>query len=93
MAKPPEENGAFFNSLHTLRMRVKDGTFSEIIDDWRWIFGYTKRYKWAVLFYTMLGIVSTTFGLVASVASITATVVTICLNVCDIFYIQLISNS
>ena len=69
MDQRTDENRAFFNSLHTLRQRWKDGSFHEILEDWRWIFGYTKRYKWAVLFYTLLGIVSTTFGLVASVAS------------------------
>ena len=69
MDQRTDENRAFFNSLHTLRQRWQDGSFHEILEDWRWIFGYTKRYKWAVLFYTMLGIVSTTFGLVASVAS------------------------
>ena len=69
MDQKTDENRAFFNSLHTLRQRWKDGSFHEILEDWRWIFGYTKRYKWAVLFYTLLGIVSTTFGLVASVAS------------------------
>ena len=60
-----EEN---FHSLHTLRQRVADGTFSEILADWRWIFSYSKRYKFAITFYTLLGIFSTTFGLVASVA-------------------------
>ena len=69
MDQKTDENRAFFNSLHTLRQRWKDGSFHEILEDWRWIFGYTKRYKWAVLFYTLLGIVSTTFGLVTSVAS------------------------
>ena len=69
MDQKTDENRAFFNSLHTLRQRWKDGSFHELLEDWRWIFGYTKRYKWAVLFYTLLGIVSTTFGLVASVAS------------------------
>lgn len=68
MARPAEENKAFFQSLHTLRQRLHDGTFSEILDDWRWIFSFSKRYKLAVLFYTLLGILSTTFGLVASVA-------------------------
>ncbi len=62
------ESGAFFGSLHTLREKRKDGSFREVIDDWRWIFGYTKRHKLAVLFYTLLGVLSTTFGLVASVA-------------------------
>ena len=68
MARPGEENKAFFQSLHTLVQRMHDGTFSEILDDWRWIFSYSKRYKLAILFYTLLGIFSTTFGLVASVA-------------------------
>lgn len=69
MDKQPEENRALFNSLHTLRMRWKEGTFGEIIDDWRWIFSYSKRYKGAILFYVVLGIFSTSLGLVASVAS------------------------
>ena len=63
------DNRAFFNSLHTLFRRWRDGSFSEILADWRWIFGYTKKYKLAVVFYTLLGVFSTTFGLVASVAS------------------------
>ena len=28
----------------------KNGTFSEIIDDWKWIFGYSARYKGAIVF-------------------------------------------
>ncbi len=63
------KNDSAFRSLDTLIGRWKDGTFSEIIDDWRWIFSYSKKYKWAILFYTVLGIVSTSFGLVSSVAS------------------------
>ena len=61
-------NRAFFQSLHTLRQRWRDGSFGEILDDWRWIFTYTKRHKFAVVFYTLLGVLSTTMGLVASVA-------------------------
>ena len=57
-----------FDSLDILIKRWKDGTFGEILDDWRWIFTYSKRYKLAILFYTLLGIVSTSFGLAASVA-------------------------
>ena len=66
--KDDGEKRAFFNSLHTLREKKRDGTFHEIVDDWRWIFTYTKRHRWAVLFYTVLGVLSTTLGLVASVA-------------------------
>ena len=63
-----EEKRAFFNTLHTLRQRWQDGTFREILDDWRWIFHYSKRYKKAILFYTLLGIFSTVLSLAASVA-------------------------
>ena len=58
-----------FESLDILIRRWKDGTFSEIIDDWKWIFSYSKRYKGAIIFYTLLGIFSTSMGLVSSVAS------------------------
>ena len=68
MEKTNDENKALFQSLHILKTRWKDGTFHEILDDWRWILGYSKRYKLAIVFYTLLGIFSTTFGLAASVA-------------------------
>lgn len=58
-----------FESLEVLIARWKDGTFSEIIDDWKWIFSYSKKYKGAIIFYTLLGIFSTSMGLVGSVAS------------------------
>lgn len=58
-----------FESLDILISRWKDGTFSEIIDDWRWIFSYSARYKGAIVFYILLGIMSTSLGLVSSVAS------------------------
>ncbi len=58
-----------FESLDILIRRWKDGTFGEILDDWRWIFSYSRRYKGAIIFYTLLGILSTTLGLVSSVAS------------------------
>ena len=57
-----------FESLDTLIFRWKNGTFGEILDDWRWIFTYSKRYKGAILFYLVLGIISTTLGLVGSIA-------------------------
>ena len=58
-----------FESLNILIQRWKDGTFYEILDDWKWIFGYSKKYKGAIIFYTLLGIFSTSMGLVSSVAS------------------------
>lgn len=57
-----------FRSLKILSSRIKDGTFHEIIDDWKWIFGYSARYKGAIALYVLLGILSTSLGLAGSVA-------------------------
>lgn len=64
-----QHKGISFDSLETLVRRWKDGTFGEIIDDWKWIFSYSARYKGAIAFYLFLGIFSTTLSLVSSVAS------------------------
>ena len=64
-----ENKNPAFESLDILISRWKDGTFGEIIDDWKWIFSYSVRYKGAIAFYIILGIFSTSMGLVSSVAS------------------------
>ena len=63
-----QQRSTSFESLDTLIFRWRNGTFSEILDDWRWIFTYSKRYKKAIAFYIILGILSTTLGLVSSIA-------------------------
>ena len=49
--------------VQALLDKLSDGTFSEFVDDWKWIFHFSKRYKWIVIFYTFLGIFSSTFSL------------------------------
>ncbi len=49
--------------------KLSDGTFSEFFDDWKWIFSFSRRYKWVVVFYTVLGIVSSTMALGSSYVS------------------------
>lgn len=56
-------------ALGTLFHKWRDGTFRELLDDWKWIFTYTKQYKRAVACYILLGILSSSFGLVSAVAS------------------------
>ena len=46
-----------------------DGTFESFIDDWKWIFSYSKRHKKAILFYLFLGVFSSTMSLGSSVVS------------------------
>lgn len=57
-----------FESLDILIRKWREGTFGEILDDWKWIFTYSLRYKGAIAFYLLLGIFSTSMGLVGSIA-------------------------
>lgn len=63
-----QRKSRFSDSLNILISRWREGTFGEILDDWKWIFHYSVKYKGAILFYVVLGIVSTSFGLVSGVA-------------------------
>ena len=49
--------------VQSIQDKLSDGTFSEFFGDWKWIFQFSKRYKWIVIFYTFLGIFSSTFAL------------------------------
>ena len=55
-------------SLGILVGRWRGGTFTEILTDWKWILSYTRRYRRAVWAYTVLGVISSTLGLVSAVA-------------------------
>ena len=56
-------------ALGMLLQRWKEGTFGEILEDWRWILTYTKRYRWAVACYVVLGVASASLSLASAVAS------------------------
>lgn len=53
--------------------KQKDGnlvdTIRETAADWRWIFQYTKKYRWYVVIQTIFGIIGATMGLASSVLS------------------------
>lgn len=66
--KNSRENKPVFESLRILTARWKEGTFSEILEDWKWIFHYSIRYKKSIIVYVILGILSTSLGLAGSVA-------------------------
>ena len=55
------------DAVQTLVDRFGGGSAKEFLEDWKWIFGYSKKYKWAIIFYTIIGILSSTFGLGAAV--------------------------
>ena len=56
------------STLTALIERWRKGTFGEIITDWKWIFSYSKRFKGPIVAYTLLGLLSSTLGLVSSIA-------------------------
>ena len=56
-------------ALGVLLRRWKEGTFGEILTDWRWILTYTRQYKWAVACYVVLGVASSSLSLISAVAS------------------------
>lgn len=58
-----------FESLEILVKKWMDGSLTEILDDWKWIFSYSKKYKWAIVYSTLMGLISTTMGIVSSLVS------------------------
>ena len=54
-------------ALQTLLDSKEDGSIRQFLDDWKWIFQYSKKYQWAIIVYTVLGIISSTLGLGSAV--------------------------
>jgi len=55
--------------IKKLIQKIKDGAVLEILQELRWISGYSRRYLWAIGFYILLGILGTIISLVASIIS------------------------
>ena len=67
----PEKYTGFNRYLHIDFLQVlldkkKDGTFREFFDDWKWIFSFSRKYKWIVVLYTFLGLFSSTLSLASA---------------------------
>lgn len=54
-------------ALQKLMDSKEDGSIRQFLDDWKWIFKYSKKYQWAIIVYTVLGIISSTLGLGSAV--------------------------
>ena len=55
--------------VQALADKLRDGSFGTFFDDWMWIFSYSRRYQKAILFYTIMGILSSTLSLGSAVVS------------------------
>ena len=51
------------DAIQTLWDSLHDGTIREFLDDWKWIFSYSKKYRWIVVFYTLVGIFGSTMSI------------------------------
>ena len=51
------------DNMQKLKDSLHDGTFKEFVDDWKWIFSYSKKYRWIVLFYVIVGIFGSTLSI------------------------------
>ena len=51
------------DNIQILHNSIRDGTIKEFIDDWKWIFSYSKKYRWIVIFYAFLGILNSTMSI------------------------------
>ena len=56
-------------TVQTLLNRLDDGTFASFVEDWKWIFSYSVKHKWAMVWYLVLGIASSTLSIGSSVVS------------------------
>ncbi len=50
-------------AVQTILNHIDDGTFSEFLGDWKWIFSFSLRYKLIIVFYTLVGIFGSTLSL------------------------------
>lgn len=57
------------DALQVLINKIYDGTFTEFIGDWKWIFSFSKKYRTIIVFYTLVGIFGSTLSLGASYVS------------------------
>jgi len=57
------------SSLQTVLDKKEEGTFAEFFDDWKWIFSYSGKYRLGIVIYTLVGLLSSTFSLVAAYVS------------------------
>lgn len=51
-----------------LKQKIADGTFREMLREAKWMFRYIKKYRFAVFFYILLGVLGTLMALLSSVA-------------------------
>ena len=55
--------------LKMLRQRISDGTLRDVFRDWKWIFSFSASRWRSIVFYTLLGMASSSVSLLSGIAS------------------------
>ncbi len=55
--------------VQNLRNRARAGTIREFLDDWKWIFSYSRKYGRAIVFYMVVGMLGSGLSIGSSVVS------------------------
>ena len=66
MKKQKQKQGERKPLLLRIMNRFYDGTFKDFAGDWKWIFGFSKKYRWIIVLYTVIGVLGSTMSLGAS---------------------------
>ena len=67
MAQSPSPSGG--QSLRMLRDHIKNGTFHELLSDWKWIFHFSRGYWKSIILLTVFGLGASGLSLAGSVLS------------------------
>ncbi len=57
------------NFIHKVIRKLREGLLQKLLEEWKWIAGYMRRYVPQMLFYVALGVAGTLTGLASSVVS------------------------
>lgn len=55
--------------IRKIRIKIKDGSIKDMWMEWKWIYRYTKVYRWPIAGYILLSMLGIVMGLVSSIAS------------------------
>lgn len=54
------------STLQAILDKRRDGSIGEFLEDWKWIFGFSKNYRGIIVLYTILGLVSSSLAIVSA---------------------------
>lgn len=67
-AEEPAASGSSA-TVKILRARIKDGTWRDIMKDWKWIWSFSRGRSGMIVLYTLFGLFSSAMGLVSGVVN------------------------